>query len=179
MHSEQIELKFQRLPSALAAVLFGIGAWLALDAAAFGNIDIDMDPAWMWGAFAIFGFAALVSLKNTLFPKLIFVADIRGITIGRGLFINRLQQIPWQRLSRIEEGIIKIGVGGSSGSNRPRLKEVPAVKLVFDEYVDIGRLGYKMARPSKRRNYLIAGSILRQPLTEAIATLKKMKERYG
>ncbi len=58
------------------------------------------------------------------------------------------------------------------------MKKLPAVKLEFDDPVDLGHLGYRKARPSKRRNFLIARDVLRQPLPETIATLKEMKKRY-
>ena len=176
MQLEQIKLRFKRVPAALSAVIFGAAAVFFLDAAAFGHIDIDMEPTWIWLAFAGSGFAALMCLKNAVVPNLIFEADISGIKIGRGLIINRLHCIPWRNLTKIEEGTIKIT--GEKASGRLYTREVPAVKLVFDESIDLGRLGYKMARPKNRRTFLIAKSILRQPLPETLATLSKMKERY-
>jgi hypothetical protein len=171
------KLHINRVPVAIAAVIFGAGAGLFLDAAAFGHIDIDMNPTWMWAAFAGCGFTALMCLKNAMFPSLIFEADSNGIKIGRGLLINRIRHIPWDRLTKIEEGTIK-SMRKRPGSGHLYTVEVPAVKLVFDEYVDLGNLGYRMAHPSKRRNYLISRDILRQPLPEIITTLKEMKERY-
>jgi hypothetical protein len=64
------------------------------------------------------------------------------------------------------------------GSGNMYTVEVPAVKLVFDEFVDLGNFGYKMAHPSERRNFLISRHILRQPASDIISTLKEMKERY-
>jgi hypothetical protein len=64
------------------------------------------------------------------------------------------------------------------GSGNLNTVEVPAVKLVFDEFVDLGNFGYKMAHPSKRSNFLISRQILSQSLSVTISTLKEMKARY-
>ncbi len=176
MQLEQIKLQVERVPAAIAGVIFAAAAGMFLDAAAYGHIDIDMKPVWIWAAFAGAGFSAFICLKNAVFPSLIFEADSSGIKIGRGLIINRLRHIRWKKLTKIEEGTINVSV--KTSSNRRRLKKLPAVKLVFDESVDLGHLGYRKARPSKRRNFLIARDIIRQPLPETIATLKEMKKRY-
>ena len=176
MQLKPITLHINRVPVAIAAVIFGAGAGMFY-AAAFGHIDIDMNPIWIWAAFAGFGSTALMCLKNAVFPSLIFEADSNGIKIGRGIIINRFRLIPWDRLTKIEEGTIK-SMRNSPGSRRLYTVEVPAVKLVFDEFVDLGNFGYKMAHPSKRRNYLISRHILPQSLSEIISTLKEMKKRY-
>lgn len=177
MHLEQIKLHVERVPAAIAAVIFGAGAGMFLDVAAYGHIDIDMKPIWMWVSFAGAAISAFICLKKAVFPSLIFQANSSGIKIGRGLIFNRLYHIHWRNLTKIEEGTIKVSVKKSSG--RRRMKKMPAVKLVFDESVKLGHLGYRKARPSKRRNFLIARDALRQPLPETIATLKKMKKRYA
>ena len=115
MQLEQIKLRFKRVPAALAAVIFGAVVGFFLDAVAYGHIDIDMKPTWIWLAFAASGFAALMCLKNAVVPNLIFEADISGIKIGRGLIINRLHYVPWRNLIKIEEGTIKITGEMASG----------------------------------------------------------------
>lgn len=77
----------------------------------------------------------------------------------------------------IEEGAIK-NMRKKSGSGHLYTVEVPAVKLVFDEFVDLGNIGYRMAHPIKRRNFLISRHILDQPLSDILSSLKEMKERY-
>jgi len=57
-------------------------------------------------------------------------------------------------------------------------QELPAIRLIFDEYTDLGRLGYKLARPDQKNNYLIAAKLFRKPLPDSIATLREMKEQY-
>jgi hypothetical protein len=177
MELKPVKLRFNRLPTAIAAVIFGAGAVMFLDAAAFGHIDIDMNPTWIWAAFTGCGFTAFMCLKNAVFPSLIFEAGSDGIKIGRGLIINHIRHINWDRLTKIEEGTIK-SMRKRPGSGHLYTVEVPAVKLMFDEFVDLGNLGYKMAHPSERRNFLISRHILSQPLSEIISTLKEMKERY-
>ena len=107
MQLNQIMLQAERVPQVIATVLFGAVTGLFLDAAAFGNIKIDMNPTLMWAVVALAGFSTLWCLKNTVFPSVIFVANSSGIKIGRGIFINRLRHIPWERLTKIDEGIIK------------------------------------------------------------------------
>ena len=138
-----MKLPINRVPAAIAAVLFGAGAGLFLHAAVFGHIDIDLKPTWMWAAFAGCGFTALMCLKSAMFPSLIFEADCNGIKIGRGLLINRLRHIHWDREIKIEEGTIK-SMRKKVGSGHLHTVEVPAVKLVFDEYIDLGNLGYRL-----------------------------------
>jgi hypothetical protein len=177
MQLKPIKLRFNRVPTSIAAVIFSAGAVLFFDAAAFGHIDLDMNPTWIWAACAGCGFTALMCLKNAVFPSLIFEADRNGIKIGRGLIINRIHDINWDRLTKIEEGTIK-SMRKKPGSGHLYTEEVPAVKLVFDESVDLGNFGYKMAHPSKRSNFLISRQILSQSLSDTISTLKEMKARY-
>ena len=82
MQLKPIKLRFNRVPTAIAAVIFGAGAVIFFDAAAFGHIDIDMNPTWIWAAFAGCGFTAFMCLKNAVFPGLIFEADSDGIKMN-------------------------------------------------------------------------------------------------
>jgi hypothetical protein len=177
MHFEHINLRFKRVPAAIGAFIFGIAAGFFLDAVAYGHVNIDLKPIWIWLAFYASAFSALVCLKNAVFPNLIFEADISGIKIGRGLIINKIHHIPWRNLNKIEESTIRI-TGNSANSGHMRPREVPALKLLFDDSVDLGRLGYKMARPKERKSYLIAKTILDKPLPETIDILKKMKSHF-
>ncbi len=175
MQSTEIEIRFSRLGNAIGGLIFGGICYLSLDAAFLGNIRIDMKPIWLWIAFGISGFTALYTLKNAISPNLIFAADSRGLRIGRGVFVNKVRQIRWNKLKGIEEGTMKILI---QGRDRIRHEELPAVKFVFDEFTDLGCLGYKQARPDKKSNYLIAARLFRRPLPDTIATLREMRERH-
>lgn len=177
MRSTEIEIRFSRLGNAIGGLIFGGVCYLSLDAAFLGNIRIDMKPTWLWIAFGISGFTALFTLKNAIFPNLIFAADSRGLKIGRGVLFNRVRQIRWSELVGIEEGTIRISI---QRKYMPTLqKELPAMRLVFDESIDLGRLGYKQARPDQKSNYLIAAKLFRRPLPDTIAILREMKKRYA
>ncbi len=177
MRSTEIEIRFSRWGNAIVGLIFGGISYLALDAAFLGNIHIDMKPIWLWVAFGISGFTALFTLKNAILPNLIFAADSRGFRIGRGVLFNKVRQIRWSELVGIEEGTIKILV---QRKDMPSLqKELPAMRLVFDETTDLGRLGYQQARPDQKSNYLIAAKLFRRPLPDTIAILREMKERYA
>ena len=66
---DPIQLRFNRVPTAIAAVVFGAAAVMFFDAATFEHIEIDMNPAWIWMAFAGCGATAFMCLKNTVSPK--------------------------------------------------------------------------------------------------------------
>jgi len=177
MQSTEIEIRFSRLGNAIGGLLFGGVAYLFMDAAFVGNVRIDIKPTWLWVFFGISGLAALITLKNAVFPNLIFAADSRGLRIGRGVLINRIRQIRWSALVRIEESTIRISIRRNNGPNLHR--ELPATKLVFDESTDLGHLGYEQARPDQKSNYLVAARLFRRPLPDIIAILREMKERYA
>ena len=180
MLSTEIEIRFSRLGNAITGLIFGAVCYLSLDAAFLGNIRIDMKPIWLWVAFGISGFTALFTLKNAISPNLIFAADSRGLRIGRGVLFNRVRHIRWNELVRIEEGIIRILIQRVNMTNSLKLhKELPAMRLVFDESTDLGRLGYGQAHPDQKSNYLIAAKLFRRPLPDTIALLREMKERYA
>ncbi len=148
MRSTKIEIRFSRLGSGIGGLIFGGVCYLSLDAAFLGNIRIDMKPIWFWVAAGISEFTALFNLKNTIFPNLIFAADSRGLSIGRGVFFNRVRHIRWNELVRIEEGTIRILI---RRTNVPNLhKELPAMRLVFDKSTDLGHLG-GTSRPALTR----------------------------
>ncbi len=177
MRSTEIEIRFSRWGNAIVGLIFGGISYLALDAAFLGNIRIDMKPIWLWVAFGISGFTALFTLKNAISPNLIFAAGSRGLRIGRGVLFNRVRQIRWSELNGIEEAIIRISV---QRTNMPNLiQELPAIKLVFHSSIDLGRLGYKMARPNQKSRYLIAAKLFRRPLPDTIAMLREMKKQYS
>ncbi len=177
MRSTDIEIRFSRLSNIIAGLLFGSICYLALDAAFLGNIRIDIKPIWPCIAFGITGFIALYTFKNAISPNLIFAADSRGLRVGRGVLFNRVRQIRWRELVGIEEGII---INLVQRKDLPTIRqELPAIKLVFDKSIDLGSLGYKLARPEQKSNYLIAARLFRKPLTDTIASLRDMKERYA
>jgi hypothetical protein len=177
MQSTKIEIRFSRLGNAISGLVFGGIAYMFFDAALLGNISIDIKPTWLWIFFFISGMVAFMTLNNAVFPKLIFAADSRGLKIGRGILFNKVRQIRWSELLGIEEAIIRIS---AQGSNRPnRIRELPAVKLVFHSSIDLGRLGYKLARPAQKNSYLIAARLFRRPLADTIAILKEMKEQFS
>ena len=176
MRAGHLQVHFERVPAAVGAVLFGVGAYVFLDAAVLGNIPIDMDQKWLWAIFALCAITLSACLKNSVFPCLIFSADSPGIKIGRGIFINKIHFVAWDKLVRIEEGTIEITI---HNQDRPNLhKEIPAMKLVFDESIDLGNVGYDRACPEEKSNYLIAAKLFRRPLPDTIADMMEMKERY-
>ena len=177
MGSSEIEIRFSRLGNAISGLLFGCVAYMFFDAATLGNISIDIKTTWLWVFFFISGIAALMTIKNAVFPNLIFGADSWGLKIGRGVLLNKVRQIRWTELIGIEEAIIRISI---QRTNAPSLiQELPAVKLVFHSSIDLGHLGYKMARPDEKSSYLIAAKLFRRPLPDTIAALREMKEQYS
>ena len=132
---------------------------------------------WLWVFFFISGMAALMTIKNAVFLNLIFAADSLGLKFGRGVLFNKVRQIRWSELIAIEEAIIRISVQRMNASNL--IQKLPAIKLVFHSSIDLGRLGYKMARPDQKNSYLIAAKLFRRPLPDTIAALREMKEQYS
>ena len=173
MQSKEIEIRFPRLSSAITGLLFSGVALFFLDAALLRNINIDMGPNWLWVFFCISGLAALMTLKNAVSPNLIFAANRNGLRIGRGVLFNKIREIHWGVLKGIEEGTMITTIRRQNGPNVHR--EIPAVRLVFDESIDLGRLGYEQARPDQKNNFLIAAKLFRRPLTDTLTTLKAMK----
>jgi hypothetical protein len=175
MRSTKIEIRFSRLGNAISGLVFGCIAYVFLDAAFLGNISLDLKSTWLRVFFFISGMAAFMTLKNAVFPNLIFAADSSGLKIGRGFLFNKVRQIRWSELIRIEEATIRILV---QRTHKPNLThELPAVKLVFHSSMDLGRLGYKMARPDQKSSYLIAAKLFCRSLPDAIAMLREMKEK--
>lgn len=177
MRSTKIDIRFSRLGNAISGFVFGCVAYMFLDAAFLGNISIDIRPIWLWIFFLISGIVAFITIKNAVSPNLIFSADSWGLKIGRGVLFSKVHQLRWSELIGIEEAIIKISVQRSNRSNL--IQELPAIKLVFHSSIDLGRLGYKMARPDKKSSYLIAAKLFRMPLPNAIEILREMKEQYS
>ncbi|MDY6973182.1 MAG: hypothetical protein SV775_12750 [Thermodesulfobacteriota bacterium] len=177
MRSTKIEIRFSRLGNAICGLVFGCVAYMFLDAAFLGNISIDIKPAWLWVFFFISGIVGLMTAKNAVFPNLIFSADSWGLNIGRGILFNRVRQIRWSELNGIEEATIRVS---AQRTNMPNvIQEIPAIKLVFHSSIDLGRLGYKMARPDQKSSYLIAAKLFRRPLPDTIAMLREMKRQYS
>ena len=177
MRSSKIEIRFSRLGNAIIGLVFGCVAYIFLDAAILGNINMDIKPTWILIFFFISGIVALMTLKNALFPNLIFSADSWGLKIGRGVLFNKVRQIRWSELIRVEEATIRTSVQRTNASNL--IQELPAVKLVFHSSIDLGRLGYKMARPDQKSSYLIAAKLFRRPLPDTVAALTEMKGQYS
>ena len=177
MATRQVKVQMQRLPSLISAILFGGVAGLFLDAAALGHIEIPLNSAVLWAIFGLAAFVTLVCLKTVVCPSIILAADKTGVSIGRGIIINHLQRVPWSKLNSVEEGVIVV-THKSSQSGHVRRHEYPALKLVFDESVDLGRSGYKMAHPEDRTTFLVSSTILSQPLEELIAKMSELQERY-
>jgi hypothetical protein len=113
--------------------------------------------------------------KNAVSPNLIFAADSLGLKIGRGIFFNKVRQFRWNELIGIEKATIRISAQNTNNSNR--IHEPPAIRLVFHRSIDLGRLGYKMARPDQKSSYLIAAKLFRRSLPDTFAMLKAMKDQ--
>lgn len=177
MRSTKIEIRFSRLGNAISGLVFGCIAYMFLDAAFLGNINIDIKPTWLWVFFFISGMAALMLLKNAIFPNLIFAADSLGLKIGKGVLFNKVRQIRWDELIGIEEATIKTSVQRTKEPSR--IRELPAIRLVFHSSIDLGRMGYKMAHPDKKSSYLIAAKLFRRSLPDTFEMLRRMKEQYS
>ena len=177
MRSTTIEIRFSRLGNAISGFVFGCVACVFLDAAFFGNISIDIKPTWLWVFFVISGVVAFVTLKNAVFPNLIFAADSLGLKFGRGVLFNKVRKIRWSELNGIEVATIRISVQRTDKTRV--MQELPAIKLVFHSSIDLGRLGYKMAHPYQKSSYLIAAKLFRRSMPDTLAILRKMKEKYS
>lgn len=117
--------------------------------------------------------------KVVFFPSFIFSADKTGLKIGRVVFFNGIHHISWEKLLEVETG--EIGLPRWGRAYRPGNPiQFPAMKLVFDTSVSLGDFwGHHFARPYKDRQFLIAEKLLGCSLPEAIASMRRMQQRYS
>ena len=174
MSLEPIELRFSRVFSGVFLIIFAGMAYVLLDVLFIGRLAVEppgADDMWLvWVFFILFSLVVLNCLKQLVLPNLIFAADYSGVRIGSGVVFSRVREVPWRSVLAISEGRVRYSKQKGVGSTYR-----PAVKLKFDNSVDLGRSGYSTAYPSSRTEYVIAEKHFSTSLAETIEILAEMK----
>jgi hypothetical protein len=137
------------------------------------------DRGFAWSFFIFFSLAALYGLWRGAFPMTVFCADRFGIRVNMGRLFPRIHSIPWSAVSSFSEGVIRRLTKDGFHTN---YRELPALRIRFDDSVDLGRSGPSYLEPETRRSCLILSGCFRQAklaLPEAIEVLQEMKDRFG
>jgi len=137
----------------------------------------DRPVAWVFFLyFALFG---LVCTWRALLPMTVFRADHRGVRVNTGKLFPRMHAAPWSAVKNFSEGTIREII--QKGTIRRQLVELPAVKVWFDDSIDLGRKGPRYLKPDSRHSCLILEGCFRQAglkVPEAVAVLKEMRDHF-
>ena len=157
----------------IGAILFGFlgAAILYADHSTDDPFGIILGP--------IFLFVCLLSLKILISPIIMFSADQRGITIGKGLVRHTHTLVPWSKVVSINESTMT-RLGPKAGSSKGVQKVVVcSIRVEFDESVNLGTYGYAGASPSRNR-YSIQPKMfgLGTDGADVVLGLLEMKDKY-
>ena len=172
------EIRYSRSASLLTSIIFFFLLILFIDFKFLGATKFSADlmaysnSFISWVIFLIIVISFLITLKAVISPGLIFAADNLGVKIGKGVFINSIQSIPWSSVTIITEGEIRV----RSTSRGEKVSTLPAIKIIFNEAIDLGDIGFEFARPESKHNFFIASTLFDSPINTAIAELSDLKK---
>ncbi|MBE9503541.1 MAG: hypothetical protein IME96_05140 [Proteobacteria bacterium] len=172
------EIRYSHSASILTSIIFFFLLLLFIDFKFLGATRFSADlmaysnSFISWVIFLIIVSSFLITIKAMISPSLIFAADTLGIKIGKGVFINRIQSIPWSSVNIITEGEIRV----RSTSRGEKVSTLPAIKIIFNETIDLGDIGTEFARPESKHNFIIASTLFDSPIDTAIAELSYLKK---
>lgn len=135
----------------------------------------DRPIAWVF--FAYFAGFGLYCTWRALFPMTVFRADHHGVRVNTGRLFPRIYNVPWSAVKIFSEGVIR--ERSRTGRSRSVLHELPAVKIWFNDSIDLGRSGPRYLKPDSRHSCLILGGCFQQvglKVPEAVAVLREIRE---
>jgi len=174
MSSDRFEVYYSRSASAVAMVLFVGALTLWIDYGFLHTIKFTIPVEQRGGiGFWLMLPAILLCLamttKTIVAPSLIFAADREGVELGRGVFFNRVQRIPWSKVRHI--GVDIFGVRTDRGSNDQGLH------LTFADDIELSSVGFPISRRDSEHVWEIRNSAFTEPLDAVVARLQSLRSR--
>lgn len=174
--NNRIEIRYPRSASLLGAIVFLGVLWMWADFGFFHSLPYAV-PAEKrggvvyWLVLLPIVLSVAMTLKTVIAPSVIFTADQRGVGLGRGVFVNRVQHVPWSQVRQIE--VDKFGVNADRG--RPDR----GIKLTFAAEVELSRVGLPTSRRSGEHQWEIRNSVFPESVERVAERLQAMKAVAG
>lgn len=181
----ELEARYPRMASLIGAVVFGAFGWILYDFMFIGYLAPKADGVaghlatfsrapmmflFLYAMLAAFTFSFSVCAKTAVWPSLIFAADDDGVTLGKGVFRNTMRHLPWSEVKSVSPGKIRVRRG-------QRTCTLPAVEVEFYQDHGMGRSGLNMGHPISRTKFVVAEAVLGKSVSDAIATMERLRER--
>lgn len=176
MTNDRIVIRYPRSASALGAAAFLGVLWLWADFGFFHSLPFTVPVekrggVGYWLVLAPILLSIAMTLKTVVAPSVIFTADRRGVGLGRGVFVNRVQLVPWSQVRRIE--VDQFGVSADRG------RADQGIKLTFAPEVKLSSVGLPTSRRSGPHGWEVRNSVFPEPLGQVAQRLQVMKAAAG
>ena len=173
MSPERFEVHYPRSASIIAIVLFIVALTLWIDYGFLHTIRFTVPveqrggPVF-WLIFLGIILSLAMTVKTVISPSLIFAADREGVELGRGVFVNRVQRIPWSKVRGLHVDIFGV---------RTARKNDVGVHLTFADDVELSRVGFPISRRDSEHVWEIRNSVFSEPPEAVIARLESLRSR--
>jgi len=169
-----IQIRRSRIVAIFGLVVCCALAYACLDFKFFNhmhwNKSLDRHSMLVWVILGVALFCIATCLRNAVHPDVVLRATRDGIEIG-GAFGN-VQTIPWREVVDLKEISIRDSTAAPQARGKSRLA---ALQIVFSNSIDLGRVGWPLAYP-EGNTFVVASTLLRAPLGEALSRLQAMKD---
>lgn len=175
MSPERFEVHYPRSASAIAIVLFIVALTLWIDYGFLHTIRFTVPveqrggPVF-WLVFLGIVLSLAMTVKTVISPSLIFAADREGVELGRGVFVNRVQRIPWGKVRHLH--VDTFGV-------RTERRNDVGVHLTFADDVQLSSVGFPISRRDSEHVWEIRNSVFTEPPEAVIARLQALRGVSG
>jgi hypothetical protein len=171
MSAERFEVHYPRSASVIAIVLFVVALTLWIDYGFLHTIRFTVPVEQRGGPIFWLVFLGIIlslamTVKTVISPSLIFAADREGVELGRGVFMNRVQRIPWSKVRHLHVDTF--------GMKTARHDDV-GVHLTFADDVELSRVGYPISRRDSEHVWEIRNSVFSEPPEAVITRLESLR----
>lgn len=177
-----IQARYPRASSVIGSIAFGGMSYFLFDGMFLQFLVHSMMQGqrplvFVFFLMMLFGFA--ICFKTVLKPSVLFYADVDGVMLGKGVFVNTFITLPWDQVKSIK--ISKMRNVGDRSRSSGQSSSMPAVLLTFKQKSGMsGQAEFSHAHSTNSGwGFIVAQSVLGMSADDAVNAMHHMAGESG